>query len=66
MSPRSLTWHRVILWTVLVLFAVWFLTPLYVMVVTSLKDMDQIRSGSLMSLPTRPTFSPWSKGWDQA
>ena len=55
-SPNALTWHRVVLWTVLVIFAVWFLTPLYVMVVTSLKDMDQIRGGSLLSLPTRLNF----------
>ena len=52
MSPRALTWHRAVLWTVLILFAIWFLTPLYVMIVTSLKDMDQIRGGSLLSLPT--------------
>ena len=65
-SPRALTWHRVILWTVLILFAIWFLTPLYVMVVTSLKDMDQIRNGSLLSVPTAPTFASWGKAWSQA
>ena len=47
-SPNSLTWHRVVLWAALLLFAAWYLTPLYVMVVTSLKDMDQIRGGNLM------------------
>ena len=65
-SPNALTWHRVVLWTALVIFAVWFLTPLYVMVVTSLKDMDQIRSGSLMSLPTSLNFASWTKAWGEA
>ena len=64
--PSSLTWHRIVLWTALVLFAAWFLTPLYVMIVTSLKDMDQIRAGSLMSLPTSPGFASWGKAWNQA
>jgi glucose/mannose transport system permease protein len=50
---------------VLLIFAAWFLTPLYVMVVTSLKDMDQIRGGNLMSLPTSPNFLSWEKAWSQ-
>jgi len=64
--PSSLTWHRVVLWTALGLFALWFLTPLYVMIVTSLKDMDQIRGGNLMDLPSRPSFASWGKAWNQA
>jgi glucose/mannose transport system permease protein len=60
------TWHRVVLWTALLLFAAWFLTPLYVMIVTSLKDMEQVRNGSLLSLPTTPSFEAWSKAWSHA
>jgi glucose/mannose transport system permease protein len=60
------TWHRVVLWTALLLFAAWFLTPLYVMVVTSMKDMEQVRNGSLLSLPTTPSFEAWSKAWSHA
>jgi len=64
--PSSLTWHRVVLWTALVLFALWFLTPMYVMIVTSLKDMDQIRGGNLMDLPSHPSFASWGKAWNEA
>jgi glucose/mannose transport system permease protein len=63
---RGLNWHRVLLWTLLLLFAAYFLIPLYVMVVTSLKDMDQIREGNLLSVPTSPTFDAWHKAWNQA
>ena len=35
----------------LLLFALFFLTPMYVMLTTSLKDMAQIREGNLLSLP---------------
>lgn len=59
-------WQRALLWAVLLLFAAWFLAPLYVMVTTSLKDMEQVRSGNLLSLPTSPSFAAWAKAWSQA
>lgn len=58
--------HRLILWSLLILFAVYFLTPMYVMVSTSLKDMEQVRNGSLLSLPTSPTTEAWAKAWSGA
>ncbi|HVK32184.1 MAG TPA: carbohydrate ABC transporter permease [Burkholderiaceae bacterium] len=60
------TWHRALLWAVLLLFAAWFLTPLYVMLATSLKDMEQVRTGHLLSLPTSPSFDAWAKAWGSA
>ena len=64
-TPR-LTWHRLLLWAVLLVFAAWFLAPLYVMVATSLKDMEQVRQGSLLSWPTDPTLDAWAKAWGSA
>ncbi|MEY2683625.1 MAG: hypothetical protein RJA09_769 [Pseudomonadota bacterium] len=61
-----LTWHRVLLWAVLLLFAAWFLVPLYVMLTTSLKDAEQLRTGHLLSLPTDPSFAAWAKAWGTA
>ena len=58
--------HRTILWALLLLFAAWFLAPLYVMLVTSFKDMDQVRATSMVALPTQPTFEAWSKAWSSA
>ncbi len=58
--------QRVALWSVLLLFAAFFLLPLYVMLATSLKDMEQIRSGHLLSLPTAPTLEAWAKAWGSA
>ena len=64
MSSRHL--QRALLWGALGLFALWFLAPLYVMVVTSLKDMDQIRDGTLLALPAHPGFGAWAKAWSEA
>jgi glucose/mannose transport system permease protein len=58
--------ERVLLWGALLVFAAWFLTPLYVMVATSLKDMEQVRSGNLLSWPANPTLDSWAKAWSQA
>lgn len=60
------TLQRGLLWLMLLAFAAYFLAPLYVMVTTSLKDMDQVRDGSLISMPTSPTVAPWLKAWSQA
>jgi glucose/mannose transport system permease protein len=57
---------RVALFAILALFALYYLLPLIVMVSTSLKSLDEIRGGSLISLPQAPTFEPWSKAWDSA
>ena len=62
----SAGWHRFALWSVLLLFALFFLTPMYVMLTTSLKDMAQIRDGNLLSLPTSPNFDAWAKAWSTA
>jgi glucose/mannose transport system permease protein len=55
-----------LLWAALLLFAAWFLAPLYVMVVTSLKDMQQVREGNLLALPGNPTLASWAKAWSGA
>ncbi|HEY6134193.1 MAG TPA: carbohydrate ABC transporter permease [Rubrivivax sp.] len=58
--------QRLLLWSALLVFAAWFLTPLYVMVATSLKDMEQVRNGNLLSWPANPTIDSWAKAWSQA
>lgn len=57
---------RLLLLGALLLFAAVFLTPLYVMVATSLKSMDEIRNGTLLSLPLDPSFAAWAKAWSEA
>jgi glucose/mannose transport system permease protein len=64
--PHRFAWHRLLLWTVLLLWAAWFLAPLYVMVATSLKDMEQVRAGHLLSWPTELTLDAWAKAWGSA
>ncbi|MGX1099605.1 carbohydrate ABC transporter permease [Amorphus sp. MBR-141] len=57
---------RILLFALLTLFALYYLLPLFVMLSTSLKTLDEIRSGSLISLPSTPTFEPWVEAWSTA
>jgi glucose/mannose transport system permease protein len=58
--------QRGLLWLVLGIFALWFLAPLYVMIVTSLKSADELRAGTLLSLPASPSLDAWAKAWRSA
>lgn len=46
--------------------ALFFLLPLYVMLVTSFKPMEEIREGALFALPQQWTLAPWQQAWQSA
>jgi len=57
---------RILIYGVLFLFVVYFLAPFLVMFITSIKSMDEIRTGNLISLPRSPTIAAWLKAWGTA
>jgi glucose/mannose transport system permease protein len=63
---RSLSRRNIILYGLLIVAALYYLLPLYVMVVTSLKGMPEVRLGNIFSPPMEITFEPWVKAWAQA
>ena len=65
-KPKRLTWSRVGVYAFLVLAALFFLMPLWVMVVTSLKAMPEIQLRQIFAWPSELTFEPWLKAWDTA
>jgi glucose/mannose transport system permease protein len=46
--------------------ALFFLLPLYVMLVTSFKPMTEIRLGNILSLPAHFTLDAWRVAWQSA
>lgn len=64
--PRRITVSRVGIYAFLIISALFFLIPLWVMIVTSLKTMPEIRQGLLFNWPANLTFEPWIKAWDTA
>jgi glucose/mannose transport system permease protein len=66
LDGERITIGRVAIYTLLVLVALYYLAPLYVMLTTSVKTLDQIRDGNLLDFPLAPTTAAWSKAWSQA
>ena len=62
-ASRKRTFYRWLLFLVLGLFALYYLAPLYVMIVTSLKSMEEIRQGNLMTLPGEFLLDAWKIAW---
>jgi glucose/mannose transport system permease protein len=58
--------ERLMLWSALLVLALVFLMPLYVMVANSLKNMDEIRAGNVLSLPASVRPDAWVKAWRSA
>jgi glucose/mannose transport system permease protein len=63
---KFFTPSRIMIYSVLIISAIYYLIPLYVMVMTSLKGMPEIRMGNIFSPPMEITFAPWVKAWDSA
>lgn len=65
--PRPMLSRRnIVVYGTLFVVSVYYLLPLYVMVVTSLKGMPEIRMGNVFSPPLEITFEPWVKAWATA
>ena len=64
-SPLN-TFLRLLLFAILGLFALYYLMPLLIMIATALKPLEEIRTGTLISLPRDPTLEPTLRAWDSA
>ena len=63
---RILSRRNIFLYGILGLIACYYALPLYVMVVTSLKGLPEIRLGNIFAPPVEVTFQPWVKAWSEA
>lgn len=63
---RTLSRRNIIVYGTLIVVALYYLLPLYVMIVTSLKGMPEIRVGNIFAPPLEITFEPWVKAWAEA
>ena len=63
---KSISSRNIMLYGTLIVFAIYYMLPLYVMVVTSLKGMPEIRMGNIFAPPVEITFQPWVKAWSEA
>ena len=63
---RVMSRRNIFLYGTLLVIGLYYAVPLYVMVMTSLKGMPEIRMGNIFSPPMEITFEPWVKAWAEA
>ena len=63
---RRFSRANIFIYGTLIVVSLYYLLPLYVMIVTSLKGMPEIRMGNIFSPPVEVTFQPWVKAWSEA
>jgi glucose/mannose transport system permease protein len=63
---RVFTKTNIMVYGVLIVAALYYLLPLYIMVMTSVKGMPEIRLGNIFAPPMEITFEPWVKAWATA
>jgi glucose/mannose transport system permease protein len=64
--PKRITFGRVVLYAILIFAALYYLVPIYVMIMTSLKSLAEVRAGNIFMPPKEVTFDAWFKAWDTA
>lgn len=65
-AKTKLNIYRIGLYTVIILFALFFLVPLIVMLFNSTKTIEEIKQGNLIAFPKLFTLEPWKKAWNYA
>ena len=63
---KAISRANIFLYGTLLVVSLYYLLPLYVMIVTSLKGMPEIRMGNVFGPPMEITFEPWVKAWSEA
>lgn len=63
---KFITPERFVVYTVLVVCALFFLFPLYIMIITSLKNIQEIQGGNIFVPTLHPTLDAWEKAWNSA
>jgi glucose/mannose transport system permease protein len=62
----GMIFFRAAIYAILIIAAIYFLIPLIIMIFTSVKTMNDIRTGSFISFPREFTFDAWKAAWDTA
>lgn len=57
---------RIAIYGLLTVFALVYLVPLVVMMLTSFKPLPEVYSGNILALPHEWTLQPWIKAWGEA
>jgi glucose/mannose transport system permease protein len=63
---RRFSTHNIVLYSILIVVCLYYILPLWVMIMTSTKGMPEVRLGNIFAPPLEVTFEPWAKAWATA
>ena len=63
---KFITWERFMVYGVLIVCSLFFIFPLYIMIITSLKSLPEIRAGNIFVPTLKPSLDAWVTAWDTA
>ncbi len=63
---RRFSGRNIMIYGTLIVMCLYYILPLWVMVMTSLKGMPEVRLGNIFAPPVEITFQPWVKAWAEA
>ncbi|MGL4310110.1 MAG: carbohydrate ABC transporter permease [Paracoccaceae bacterium] len=63
---RTFSGRNIMIYGTLIVVCLYYVLPLWVMVMTSLKGMPEVRLGNIFAPPVEITFEPWVKAWAEA
>ena len=63
---RKLSGRNIMIYGTLLVVCLYYILPLWVMIMTSLKGMPEVRLGNIFAPPVEITFQPWVKAWAEA
>src|ERR1051325_10164174 len=63
-SARRLRWPRVFLYALMIAFASFYVLPIYLLIITSLKSFDQVSLSRMWELPQGLYFESFARAWE--
>lgn len=61
--PQRLTWQRLSLYLILIIFAVLYLIPVYLLFITGMKSFTEVSQSRMWDLPSGIYFDSFTKAW---
>ncbi|TCN22814.1 carbohydrate ABC transporter permease [Sinorhizobium americanum] len=65
-GDKRFSFGRMVIYCFVGFVALVYALPLFVIVLTSLKNLDEIRMGTILSMPARANFEAWHLAWNSA
>jgi glucose/mannose transport system permease protein len=62
--PLRINWGRVLIYTIMIAFAAFYLLPVYLLLITSFKSFEEVSLSRMWDLPQGLAFDSFSRAWE--